>query len=1376
MKLKLHSPFVPIALLLCVALPRYSMGAPGDYKSKFGNSKPGGPYVDGDLDDPRSIDSTAGGNLIIPDDNRDDVQIFNSSGGFLSKFGSTGIGDGQFGIPTALAVAPNGNILVLDNSRDDVQIFNSSGGFLSKFGANGDGNGQFQSADGIAVGPNNNIITVDDSSTAGPNFQIFSSSGAFISKVVTPPPPPAPPGGFSLAGRTINYEIGFSSDPQTGGNLPISGSFVVGAGVEVNAVPISYQFLSSGFTQTLSGTFTIDVNAPNSVSIQFIGTAQGGGLTCKLTGLNWNNVGEVIGISSVTNSGHISGVSQPITPTFGATSATFGFQPFGFQPGTNLTQSGVLDVSSAPIFRLNRPQGCAVAPNGDIYISDAQFGEEKILVFDSAGAFKSQIGSSGSGTGQLLDPRGIVVAPNGDILVVENDNDRVQVFNSSGTSILTFGTLGSFPYADGSFDDPRDLCLLPNGDVAVIDENRDDVQIFQGKPEWAVAAADVGILSLNRVGVSPTNSATVQWDVTFDGAVSGLGATNFALVDAGNSITGESIASVVNQGGGTVWRINANTGTGSGTLGLNLANDTGLTPTTSNELFTGQVYTIDKTPPAVPSTPDLISASDSGSSATDNNTKDNTPTLTGTGENGSTVTLTSSITGNVGTFVVAGGNWTITTPVLADGTHTFTARAADALGNTSAPSSGLSVVIDTVISPPTGLDMIAASDSGASTTDDITMVTTPKITGDAETGSLVALTSSLNGAVGSGTANSPFMITTSMLSNGVHQITATATDLAGNASGPSAPLQIAVDTVIPVVASAKDLVVNFPTGAAPAPVSYPAPSATDNFFPPSPPVACVPPSGSNFPLGVTTVTCTATDTAGNMASVSFAVIALEEQASPGERFLDKVSLRGDAATGPGVPAGATIFNIYRAHLSNSGTVVFDAALSGAGTKNTGVFSGPVAGPHPALAVKGTAAPGGGLFGAFSSLSINATGSTSFQSAIGSNPSLFSGGMVAAARGGLAPTGGGETYIVLQKPALASEGSLLVTGNLQLGSGLGVTVGEDTLLVRGATEVLAREGGASSLAATAYGHFHPRVVASDRNDRYAFSAFLLETPFDPSDNTALFTGVLGGGAPQAVVREGEVAAGTGGATFSIFMGEAVNSAGEIVLRANVAGTGVAAANNEGLWTTSGNIGGSPLLVAREGDVAPCLPDNLAAFERFSFFHLGDDGSVCFFAYLKDATATPAVHSGNDGSLWRWSNGQLHLIAREGGTANNTAGAIIGSFGTISCNGTGGIAFEVSLVSGFGDTTSSTNQAVFLDRGMTDPVPLLVLRRGDTFDLGGGDMRTVVGLSTTSETNVGGATGGYGRSINDAGEILLNLTLSGNASGVFVLGMPAAPPPP
>ena len=54
-------------------------------------------------------------------------------------------------------------------------------------------------------------------------------------------------------------------------------------------------------------------------------------------------------------------------------------------------------------------------------------------------------------------------------------------------------------------------------------------------------------------------------------------------------------------------------------------------------------------------------------------------------------------------------------------------------------------------------------------------------------------------------------------------------------------------------------------------VTFPAPTASDNC--PGVVTVCNPPSGSTFPIGTTTVTCTATDASGNTATCSFTVTA-----------------------------------------------------------------------------------------------------------------------------------------------------------------------------------------------------------------------------------------------------------------------------------------------------------------------------------------------------------------------------------------------------------------------------------------------------------------------------------------------------------------------
>ncbi|MFD2365132.1 Ig-like domain-containing protein [Pseudoduganella sp. GCM10020061] len=108
------------------------------------------------------------------------------------------------------------------------------------------------------------------------------------------------------------------------------------------------------------------------------------------------------------------------------------------------------------------------------------------------------------------------------------------------------------------------------------------------------------------------------------------------------------------------------------------------------------VLTFDTLAPLAPSAPVLSAGSDTGDLASDGLTADNTPTFSGTAENGATVTLYDSDGFTViGTGVASGGRWTITTSPLANGIHTVTARATDAAGNASAPSEQSAITVDT---------------------------------------------------------------------------------------------------------------------------------------------------------------------------------------------------------------------------------------------------------------------------------------------------------------------------------------------------------------------------------------------------------------------------------------------------------------------------------------------------------------------------------------------------------------------------------------------------------------------------------------------------------------------------------------------------------
>ena len=106
--------------------------------------------------------------------------------------------------------------------------------------------------------------------------------------------------------------------------------------------------------------------------------------------------------------------------------------------------------------------------------------------------------------------------------------------------------------------------------------------------------------------------------------------------------------------------------------------------------------TLDSAAPDAPNEPDLDAGSDTGSSATDNITTDTTPTFNGTAEANSTVIITSSVEGDLGTAATDGaGDWSFTSAVLTSNTsRNITITATDVAGNTSSASSALSITLD----------------------------------------------------------------------------------------------------------------------------------------------------------------------------------------------------------------------------------------------------------------------------------------------------------------------------------------------------------------------------------------------------------------------------------------------------------------------------------------------------------------------------------------------------------------------------------------------------------------------------------------------------------------------------------------------------------
>ena len=79
----------------------------------------------------------------------------------------------------------------------------------------------------------------------------------------------------------------------------------------------------------------------------------------------------------------------------------------------------------------NKPTGVAVAPNGDLYVSDG-YGNARVHRFSSDGVLLGSWGEPGVGPGQFYLPHSVWCTNDGRILVADRENDRIQIFDAEG--------------------------------------------------------------------------------------------------------------------------------------------------------------------------------------------------------------------------------------------------------------------------------------------------------------------------------------------------------------------------------------------------------------------------------------------------------------------------------------------------------------------------------------------------------------------------------------------------------------------------------------------------------------------------------------------------------------------------------------------------------------------------------------------------------------------------------------------------------------------------------------------------------------------------------------------------------------------------------
>jgi hypothetical protein len=223
---------------------------------------------------------------------------------------------------------------------------------------------------------------------------------------------------------------------------------------------------------------------------------------------------------------------------------------------------------------------------------------------------------------------------------------------------------------------------------------------------------------------------------------------------------------------------------------------------------------VDTAAPNKPGAPVLAAARDTGVSDHDGLTGDATPTLSGVAaEAGGKIELylNGAATALASADVGAGGAWSLTIPdnlALADGVASLTVKQVDAAGNRGVSSDALAITVDKAAPAVLAKAVLsAASDSGISSSDGITNVKTPTLTGTALTAGTIEI---YDGATLIGTtevqADKSWSFTVGsnpaklvQFADGAHSLTVKQVDTAGNRSAASDVLSVTVDTVGPTL-------------------------------------------------------------------------------------------------------------------------------------------------------------------------------------------------------------------------------------------------------------------------------------------------------------------------------------------------------------------------------------------------------------------------------------------------------------------------------------------------------------------------------------------------------------------------------------------------
>jgi hypothetical protein len=498
-------------------------------------------------------------------------------------------------------------------------------------------------------------------------------------------------------------------------------------------------------------------------------------------------------------------------------------------------------------------------------------------------------------------------------------------------------------------------------------------------------------------------------------------------------------------------------------------------------------------------------------------------------------------------------------------------------------------------------------------------------------------------------------------------------------------------------------------------------------------------------------------------SASVGILLIATQSAFAATF-QKIALSGEQS--PGAPAGVTFTGFQSPLIDLAGNVAFEATDNAPSSEGIWRFND---GTLSKVVRRGDPTPDRfGTFGAVEQVSMNSAGKLGFWglwSGLGSR-ALWSGGSepLAFVVAGRDPVPGvPNTWFTFDSfpapPSIDAAGGFAFQSQLQqTGS---VTSANDTGIWKsasGSISQILREGdtapgteaGVTFANVGSPSSFNPAPRIA--NGYVAVLANLAGPGITATNDTGIWVG--NGSTLARIVREADAAPGGGqltnvGSDGTGRFAMSLTDAGDVVFLGRVS------TNRTGIYISRN---GSTDPIVQTGDAAPRTGGSFFAIRSPA---ATSTGRVAFWANLQHPVSSR-------GSLWTWSDGELHNVITTADAPPEIGGNW--EFGNIAgpdsneflLNDRGQMAF-IGYIRPKG--TIATNTSLWgydPDSGVH-----LIARAGDAFEVAPGDIRTISGLSIPINAGTGD---GRPNSLNDSGQLAVTFRFTDGSSGVFLTGVP------